>query len=172
MTQKILNGEATGFENGELLLTAEVVITVHQSGLQTLWKGTSTACDLALLQAFGTDNMIGGFEINRVLRWSLWGNTSEWGLSPHRRTKVHIFCTFAWMHLETAYRKFTEDNDWTSFKQKLRGIPELRKPVADTTVCFPINIPGLHWYLNVLLLHENDQVLLDSLQSCTREIRH
>ena len=75
--------------------TAEDVITVHQSELQTLWKGTSTACDLSLLQVFGTDSMIGGLEINQVLRWALWGNTSEWGLSPFRRTKVHIFCTFA-----------------------------------------------------------------------------
>ena len=152
--------------------TAEEVITVHQNEFQTLWKGTNTACELSLLRAFGTNNMIGGFEINQVLRWALWGNTMKWGLSPHRRPQVHIFCTFAWLHLETAYNKFKEDDDWASFKQKLRGIPELRKPAEATTICFPINIPKLHWYLSVLLLHENAQLLLDSLQSCTKKIRH
>jgi hypothetical protein len=96
--------------------TAEEVITVHQDELQTLWKGTYTACELPLLQAFGTNNMIGGFEINQVLRWALWGDTMKWGLSPHRRAQVHIFCTFAWMHLEIAYKKLEEDGDWSSFK--------------------------------------------------------
>jgi len=132
--------------------TTDEVITVHQTELTTLWKGTSTACDLSLLQAFGTNAMIGGHEINQVLRWALWVNTTEWGLSPHRRAKVHIFCTFAWMHLETAYRKFIENSDWPSFKQTL-GVPELGKPAAATTICVPINIPDLHWYFSVLLLH-------------------
>ncbi len=151
---------------------AEEVITVHQEELQTLWKGTYTACELPLLQTFGTNNMIGGFEINQVLRWALWGDTMKWGLSPHRRPQVHIFCTFAWMHLEIAYNKFEEDGDWASFKKNLRGIPELRKPAGDTTICFPVNIPNLHWYLSVLLIHENAQLLLDSLQSCTRKTGH
>ena len=96
----------------------------------------------------------------------------KWGLSPHKRPQIHIFCTFAWLHLEKTYNKFTEDEDWTSFKQKLRGIPELRKPAGATTVCFPVNIPNLHWYMSALLLHENAQLLLDSLQSCTGESRH
>jgi hypothetical protein len=114
--------------------TAEEVITVHQDELQTLWKGTNTTCELPLLQAFGTNNMIGGFEINQILRWALWGDTMKWGLSPHRRPQVHIFCTFAWMHLEVAYKNFEENGDWASFKQNLRGIPELRKPAGATTI--------------------------------------
>jgi basic membrane lipoprotein Med (substrate-binding protein (PBP1-ABC) superfamily) len=68
--------------------------------------------------AFGTNARIGGFEINQSLRWALWGDTMKWGLSPHRRPQVHIFCTFAWMHLEIAYEKFKENGDWASFKQR------------------------------------------------------
>ena len=155
-----------------LNLAPEDIITVHQDELKTIWKGSSSTCDLSLLKAFGTDNMIGGHEINQVMRWALWGNTIEWGLSPHRLTNVHTFCTFAWMHLETAYGKFTVDNDWISFRQTLRGIPELNKPTAASIVCFPINIPRLHWYLGTLLLHDNALLLLDSLQSFTTTSRH
>ncbi len=85
---------------------------------------------------------------------------------------MHIFCTFAWMHLEVAYKKFEENGDWASFKQNLRGTPELRKPAGVTTICFPVNIPNVHWYLSVLLIQENAQLLLDSLQSCTRKTGH
>ena len=85
---------------------------------------------------------------------------------------MHIFCTFAWMYLEVAYKKLEENGDWASFKQNLKGIPELRKPAGATTICFPVNIPNIHWYLSVLLIHENSQLLLDSLQSCTKETRH
>jgi hypothetical protein len=76
------------------------------------------------------------------------------------------------MHLEIAYEKFKENGDWASFKQNLRGIPELRKPAESTTICFPVNIPNVHWYLSVLLMHENAQLLIDSLQSCTKETGH
>ena len=38
------------------------------------------------------------------------------------------------------------------------------------TICFPVN--NVHWYLIVLLIQENAQLLLDSLQSCTRETGH
>jgi hypothetical protein len=113
--------------------TAEEIITVHQEELQTLWTGTYTACELLLLKAFGTNAMIGGFEINQILRWALWGDTMKWGLAPNRRPQVHIFCTFAWMHLETAYEKFKDNDDWASFKQNLRGIPELRKRVENVS---------------------------------------
>jgi hypothetical protein len=138
--------------------TAEEVITVHQDELQTLWKDTYTACELPLLKAFGTK--------------ALWGDTMKWGLSPHRRSQVHIFCTFAWMHLDIAYKKFEENGDWASFKQNLREIPELHKPAGATTICFPVNIPNIHWYLSVLLTQENAQLLFDSLQSCTGKTGH
>jgi hypothetical protein len=165
----LLPGDATP---ASLNRAAEEVVTVHQNELKTLWKDTTTVCDLPLLRAFGTDDMIGGHEINQVMRWALWGNTQEWGLSPHRLTNVHTFCTFAWMRLESVYGKFIVDNDWTSFRQTLREIPELNKPTAASIVCFPINIPNLHWYLGTLLLHENAVLLLDSLQSCTTTSRH
>jgi hypothetical protein len=96
----------------------------------------------------------------------------EWGLSPHSLANVHIFYTFAWLPLETDYGKLMDDNDWTSFKQTLRQVPELSKPTTVKTICFPVNIPGLHWYLGSLLLHENAQLLFDSLQSFTKAIRH
>jgi hypothetical protein len=131
------------------------IITFHHNELQTLWEGTSSACDLSLLQDIGTDKMIGGHTINQLLRWSLWGKTAKWGLSPHRLRNSHIFCTFAWMHLEAAYGKLTIDNDWSSFKQTLLRIPELAKPTAVKSVYFPVNIPGAHWYIGILLLHEN-----------------
>jgi hypothetical protein len=38
------------------------------------------------------------------------------------------------MHLEVAYKNFEENGDWASFKQNLRGIPELRKPAGATTI--------------------------------------
>ena len=35
-----------------------------------------------------------------------------------------------------------------------------------------MNIPQTHWYLSILLIYENAQLLLDSLQSYTTTARH